>query len=137
MKQQYKVYLKEAIELANTSTMEKKHGCVIINPRFKDRPIVARGVNQHVYNLEDRNVFSRHAEMSAIATLIAIKGHNSIFFENCIAFVARVGTSRKEPEVKMSKPCPNCQRLFKKMGINKIYYTFDDDTVCSLKLCNM
>ena len=133
MKQQYKVYMQEAIELAKSSTMEKKHGCVIINVKNKDRPIVARGVNQHVYNLEDRHVFSRHAEMSAIASLIAIKGHNSSFFDHCIAFVARVGTSMN-PDVRMSKPCHHCQRLFLKMGVSKIYYTFDDNTVCSMKL---
>lgn len=136
MKQQYKDYMQEAIELAKSSTMEKKHGCIIIHAKNKDRPIVARGINQHVYNMENRHVFSRHAEMSAIASLIAIKGHNSNFFGKCIAFVARVGTARREPDVKMSKPCPGCQKLFQKMGITKIYYTFDDTTVCSLKMCS-
>jgi tRNA(Arg) A34 adenosine deaminase TadA len=133
MRQTYREYMQEAIKLATTSTMEMKHGCVIVNVRAKDgKPIVARGVNQHVLNLEDRRVFSRHAEMSAVASLIAIKGHNSSFFDKCVAFVARVGPSSTGNDVRMSKPCADCQRLLKKMGISKVYYTYDSRTVCCL-----
>lgn len=132
MKQQYRHYMQEAIDLAKSSTMEMKHGCVIVNEKAKDRPIVARGINQHIFNMEDRLVFSRHAEMSAVSSLIAIKGHNNNFFENCIAFVARVGPASSNHQVRMSKPCKDCQKLLQKIGINKVFYTYDNSTVCSL-----
>lgn len=126
MKSNYRRYMNEAIELAKGSTMESRHGCIVINEKCKDRPIVARGINEHIFNLEDRKVFSRHAENSAIAELIGMKGHNSKFFDNCIAFVARVGA---RDDVRFSKPCRKCQKLLRKVGIKKIFYTYDADTV--------
>lgn len=124
--------MQEAIELAKTSDMEMKHGCVIVNTRSRDRPVVARGVNQHVFNLEGRRVYSRHAEMDAVAHLLAIKSHNSSFFENCIAFVARVGPASSGHQIRMSRPCRDCQRLLQKIGIQRIYYTHDNRTICAM-----
>jgi len=130
MKQQNRYYMNAAIELAKQSTMEQRHGAIVVNEKCRDRPIVARGINEHVFNMEDRKVFSRHAEMSCVASLIAMKGHNSRFFDNCTVFVARVGA---RDEVRFSKPCKKCQRLLQKIGIKKIYYTYDENTVCTLE----
>lgn len=126
-------YLDVAIGLAKTSQMESMHGCVIVNDKVaRGNPIIATGVNTHIFNQEERGVFSRHAEMSALANLIAIKGHNSKFFSQCTAYVARVGSPSLGYPVRMSKPCEKCQRLLRKLGIERIVYTYDKDTICTL-----
>lgn len=121
-----------AIELAKTSTMDSHHATYIYNPKCKN-PIVTCGVNEHVHHQEDRRIFSIHSEMRALANLIAIRGHNEQFFSNCIAFVARVGTEKSGFPVKYSKPCLKCQKLLRKMGIKRVFYTVDEDTICELK----
>jgi deoxycytidylate deaminase len=126
-------FMQHAIELAKKSTMEMKHGCVIVNTKCRDKQIVATGINEHVLNCEERNVFSIHSEMKALANLIGIRGHNEKYLENCTAFVARVGSERLGYQVKMSRPCIKCQKLLKKMGIKRIFYTIDENSVAELK----
>lgn len=130
----WKDAMEYAIQLAKSSTMDSMHGCVILstNPKIKD-PIVAQGFNTHVHHQEHRRVFSIHAEMRALSDLIAIRGHNMQFFNNCIAFVARVGSENAGYPVRMSKPCLKCQKLLRKMGIKRVFYTVDENTICELK----
>lgn len=132
MREAHQRYIQEAIELAKTSHMESMHGCVIVNERSKVSPIIASGVNAHVQHQERRGVFSRHAEMSALANLIAIKGHNARFFSECTAYIARVGPKSIGHPVRMSRPCEKCQKLLRKLGIEKIVYTIDNDTMCTI-----
>jgi len=124
----------EAIELAKRSTMESKHGCVIINPRARDKWIVASGINEHLHNQEDRHVYSIHAEANALAQLLRIKSHNHTYFDDCIALVARVGPVSTNYRVRMSKPCPNCERMFRKIGIKRVFYTLDENTMVEMKI---
>jgi hypothetical protein len=116
-----------AISLARTSTMESRHGCVIVNQRRKGGPILARGVNRHVGGASraGRGVFSIHAEAAAAAGLLAIKAHDRRFFEKSTAYVARVG-GEGGATCRFSKPCPECQRLLRKLGVRTLYFTFDD-----------
>lgn len=130
-------YMREAIELAKRSTMESKHGCVIINPRARDNWVVASAVNEHVHNQEDRRVFSIHAEVNALAQLMRIKSHNQTYFEDCIALVARVGPPTQNYRVRMSKPCANCERMLRKMGIRRVFYTLDEATMGELRIHRM
>jgi deoxycytidylate deaminase len=129
----WKQAMDEAIELAKTSTMESMHAAVIVstNPKLRN-PIVSTGVNEHVKHLEHRKVFSIHAEMKALSNLIAIRGHNDQFFNNLCVLVARVGPETQGYPVRMSKPCLKCQKLLKKMGIRRIFYTVDENTICEL-----
>lgn len=125
-------YIQSAIDVAKTSQMESMHGCVIVNEKARGDPIIAVGVNQHIFNQEDRGVFSRHAEMSALANLIAIKGHNDKFFSQCTAYIARVGPVSIGHPIRMSKPCERCQKLLRKVGIERIVYTYDEDYICTV-----
>jgi pyrimidine deaminase RibD-like protein len=122
---QNRMYMDAAISLARTSTMESRHGCVIVNEKRKDGPIVARGVNRHVDGGASHGVFSIHAEAAAAAGLLAIKAHDRRFFRGSTAYVARVG-GEGGATCRFSKPCPECQRLLRKLGVRKLYFTFDD-----------
>lgn len=128
------MHMEEAIQLAKRSTMESKHGCVIINPKNRDKWVVASGINEHVQNQEDRNVYSIHAEVNALAQLLRIKSHNHTYFDDCIALVARVGPKSSNYKVRMSKPCANCERTLRKMGIKRVFYTIDENTMCEMRI---
>lgn len=132
MRETHRRYIQAAIDVAKTSQMESMHGCIIVNEKTRGDPIIVSGINAHVFNQEDRGVFSRHAEMSALANLIAIKGHNGKFFSECTAYIARVGPASKGHPVRMSKPCEKCQKLLIKVGIERIVYTCDDEMMCTI-----
>ena len=124
-------FMEIAIEHAKRSTMESKHGCVIINSKAQNK-LVAASCNEHIANQEDRSVFSIHAEVNALAQLLRIKSHNNTFFEHCVAFVARVGPPSSNFKVRMSKPCQNCQKMLRKLGIRKVFYTIDEHNIQEL-----
>ena len=127
MTRKYQEYMQQAIELAKRSTMEMKHGCVIVNNKYGcNSSVVATGINQHLFNQEERNVFSIHSEQMALSSLLALRSHNRSFMNNCIAFVARVGAPSQGYPVRMSKPCYKCQQLLFKLGVKKVFYTIDD-----------
>ena len=128
MRPKYSHYMRQAIELAKRSVMEQKHGCVVIH----NNEVVAQGVNEHIYNQEDRNVFSIHSEQSALSCLLAMKNHNHNFIKNCVVFVARVGPVSKGYPIRLSKPCKRCQTLLHKVGIRRVFYTVDDHTMQEL-----
>ncbi len=46
-------------------------------------------------------------------------------------YVVRVGKSGK---YKMSKPCPMCEAALKYVGVNRVYYSTDDETLEMIKL---
>jgi len=123
----------EAIELAKRSIMESKHGCVIVHGR---NGIVASGINEHLHNQEDRSIYSIHAEMNALCQLLRIKSHNERYMRDCVALVARVGPLSTGHAVRMSRPCEKCEKQLRKMGIRKVYYTFDQNHIGELVLHN-
>ena len=137
MKSKFSQYMLHAIELAKRSTMEQRHATVIINPKCRDNPIVATGVNEHLHNQENRDVFSIHSEQMAISSLLALKRYQPHFMKNCIAFVARVGPQSLGYPVRFSKPCPMCEQLLLKVGIRRVFYTVDDDHMAELIVHDM
>lgn len=128
MPQPHRKFIQDALELAKTSQMESMHGCIIAHKNNA----IANGINAHIYNQENRGVFSRHAEMSALANLIAIKGHNAKFLSECVVYVARVGPESIGFPPRMSKPCDKCLKLLQKVGIKKFVFTYNDDLICTI-----
>lgn len=107
-------FLKRAMNLASKSTcVHQKHGCVIV----KDDEIISEGFNHTNVHLYHK--FSIHAEVDAISKL----KHNKKTLLSCDLYVVRIGKESMGMPLKYSKPCDGCEKLIKKCGIRKIYYS--------------
>ena len=103
-----------AINEANKSTMIHKHGAVIIN---KSGDILGKGHNyiQSYYS----HLYSMHAEIAAIQNY---NKKNKNRKEELIMLVVRV-TGKEGKHTRNSKPCENCTKEIKKMGIKRTFYS--------------
>lgn len=110
-------YINKAINMAKKSTMEHKHGAVIVH----NNEIIATGFNYRQYYM--CHGFSIHAEVDA---LTKIKGRKNILAEAEL-YVARIGKYNPAAPgdfvVKYSKPCHECTKAITKHGIRKVYYS--------------
>lgn len=104
------------VEQACRSNMKyHKHGSAIT----KNNCIISTGYNSD-YNKIIKGHYSLHAEVDSLFKYKITK--QSI--ENLDLFVIRLKfNNRKIVGLNCSKPCNNCIRMCKKIGINRIYYS--------------
>jgi deoxycytidylate deaminase len=109
--------MEHAVKMAKKSTMEHKHGAVIVH----NNEIIATGFNYRKYYM--CHGFSIHAEVDALTKL---KGRKNILSEAEL-YVARIGKFNPAcPSsfcLKYSKPCRECSKAILKHGIRKVYYS--------------
>lgn len=103
-----------ATQLAKTSTMTQKHSAIIV---YQGK-IVAEGVN-HIEEYM-AHCYSIHAEVDA---LFKLKHKGRKFLEDCTMICVRVGSKNLEYPIKLSRPCPNCEKAIKQSGLKKIFYS--------------
>jgi len=124
MRRRDEYFCQVANETARKSAMNHKHGCVIV---YKDKEIVAHGVNHDVCTMND--IKSIHAEVSAINQLRKLMRTNKEknYIQNCKLYVVRVGSPNMNFPLKNSKPCLHCEQSIYKIGIPIVYYSTDDE----------
>lgn len=104
-----------AIALAKKSTMNQRHGAVII----KNGEIIGEGYN-HVASYMS-HCFSCHAEVAAI---LSLKNKSKRFLEDATMVVVRISNHTLSPQhLKLSKPCERCTQEIIKHGIGKVFYS--------------
>jgi tRNA(Arg) A34 adenosine deaminase TadA len=113
-------FLRKAAEVATKSIMTHKHGSIIVH----GDTILSEGWNQYITYYD--HSFSIHAEIDAIQKYRK-KIKNNVPFAEVELYVVRIGTNRMNNCLKYSKPCENCQKLIKRFGIPKAYYSTSDD----------
>lgn len=105
-----KFQLKYLINQALRSEEKFKHGAIILD---KKGNIISSGFNHKVdyYN----HKFTIHAEIDAINKII-----KNQYDLNNILIVIRIN---KNNELKMSKPCKDCEKYIVMNKIRKVYYS--------------
>lgn len=110
-------YINKAINMAKKSTMEHKHGAVIV----LNNEIIASGYNQRHYYM--CHGYSVHAEVDALSK---VKSKNFNLSE-AEMYVVRIScfnpTTPKKYCIRNSKPCQNCSNAIIKHGIKRVYYS--------------
>lgn len=109
----HQIYLDKAAEVAKYSTMQQKHGAVVV---YKNK-IIAYGFNHITNSLNDN--YSIHAEVAAISQLLKQKK----ILDECDIYVVRIASSRFNNCLKMSKPCEKCTNFINKYNIRRTYYS--------------
>lgn len=118
-------YLDIAAKIAMKSTMNHKHGCILVCKK----QIISSGYN---YSVGETSI---HAEIAAISN---VKGKFKKFLSESEMYVVRIGPNNFHDCLKYSKPCFNCQNYISKKSIKKIYYStnYDYDVAISEYLEN-
>jgi len=101
----------KVIALAKKSVMQHKHGAIIT----RNGEILGSGFN-HITDYMSHQ-WSCHAEIAAIQNCKKKDKHN---LSDATLIVARIG---KDGELRLSKPCINCQKQIEKCGIKRIFYS--------------
>lgn len=118
-KQRHQYYCQRAADQAFKSTMQHRHGCVIV---YNDRDIIAKGYNHTRCTME--NEFSIHAEVEAINKLRQVlKTKSKDFINKCTLYVVRIGKDSLGNPLKMSEPCPRCSAAIRNVGIPRVVYS--------------
>jgi deoxycytidylate deaminase len=117
------LFLDKAAEIAKYSTMQQKHGAVVVHKN----KIIAYGFNYMTHYLNDNN--SIHAEVAAISQVFK----NKTILEDCDIYVVRIAPARYNNCLKLSKPCDKCTKFIKKYNIRCTYYStnYEFDYLCS------
>jgi tRNA(Arg) A34 adenosine deaminase TadA len=112
-------FCNKAANLAKKSTMQHRHGCVIV---YNDKEIVAQGYNHMQCTME--NVFSIHAEVEAVNKFRQVlRTKSKDFINKCTLYVVRIGTDSMNNPLRMSEPCDHCAMVIKNIGIPKVCYS--------------
>lgn len=109
----HQIFLDKAAEIAKYSTMQQKHGAVVV---YKNK-IIGYGFNYMVNHLNDNN--SIHAEVAAISQVFK----NKTILGECDIYVVRIGPPRFNNCLKLSKPCEKCTKFINKYNIRCAYYS--------------
>jgi deoxycytidylate deaminase len=111
-----------AVQQAQKSTMQHRHGAIIVN---KCGDILGQGYN-NVHSFYSHQ-YSMHAEVAAIQNLRK-KNRKLWVAEDLTMIVVRIGGRTGECcYTKLSKPCHDCQKEIKKMGIKRVFYSVNND----------
>ena len=113
-------FFDKAAEVAKYSTMQQKHGAVVI---YKNK-VIACGFNYMVSHLNDNN--SIHAEVAAISQVFK----NKNILSECDIYVVRIAPMRYNNCLKMSKPCEKCTKFIKKYNVRCTYYSTNYEYEC-------
>ena len=114
---QQELFLQKAADLARRSSMNHRHGCIIV----KDGEIISEGFNSTEVQLYHVN--SIHAEIDCLSKL----KKNPKMLQDCEMYVVRIGTEKMGNPLKYSKPCQDCTKVILKSGIKKIYYSTSEE----------
>lgn len=118
-RQRHQYYCQRAADLATKSTMQHRHGCVIV---YNDREIIAQGYNHTRCTMEQE--FSVHAEVEAINKFRQLlKTKSRDFLSKCTLYVVRIGKDTLGQPLMMSAPCSRCTNVIHRMGIPKVVYS--------------
>jgi deoxycytidylate deaminase len=109
----HQLFLDKAAEIAKYSTMQQKHGAVVVHKN----KIVGCGFNYMVDHLNDNN--SIHAEVAAISQVFK----NKMILEECDIYVVRIGPAIYNNCLKLSKPCEKCAKFIRKYNLRCAYYS--------------
>lgn len=115
----HRTYIDVAIEQAKKSPCSYKHGSVIVN----NKEIISKGYNNYIYSCYSfsKGKITIHAECDSINKSIRKNGKRSL--KGSIIYVVRINYN---DELKMSKPCKNCQAVIEKFGIKTVYYSTNE-----------
>ena len=97
-------------------------GGAIISLGFNSDKYTSIGKN---YRTPDSGHPTYHAEIKA---LLNLPRHIT---KGCVMYVARC--SKDGSEDRISKPCSMCHAVMLERGINKVYYTMNDEIIGSYK----
>jgi len=109
----HELFLIKAAEIAKNSTMQHKHGAVIV---YKNN-IIASGFNYYCDYMNSN--YSIHAEVSAISKVF----YNKKLLELCDIYIVRIAPIIYNNCLKNSKPCKSCTNFIKKYNLRNIYYS--------------
>jgi deoxycytidylate deaminase len=109
----HQLFLDIAAETAKFSTMQQKHGAVVVHKN----KVIACGFNYITHFLNDNN--SIHAEVAAISQVFK----NKMILEECDIYVVRIATARFNNCLKLSKPCDKCTKFINKYNLRCAYYS--------------
>lgn len=118
----YLKMIRNAIKEAYKSNFDLRIGAVIV----KSGRVLSKGYNKTgVYTKYAHVEFlSIHAEVDAI-----IKCLKSYRYSNLIGAKIYIAGLRKNGRLLLSKPCTRCAQLIRNVGIKKVYYTTNEQTV--------
>ena len=123
-----KRYFELARRAAWQSDFETRHGAVLVS----GGSVVNVSHNSSKWNAfaarfhqKSFRLASRHAEISCILGIAREKTENSILF---VVRINRVG------KLMMSKPCAMCATCCAFVGIDKIFYSIDENNIGILRL---
>lgn len=124
-------FLSHAARIAQKSTMEHKHGAVIV----LDNQIIACGFN-HVEEFMCHN-YSIHAEVDAILKAKKKSKKQKYDLTDADMYVVRIGSIRMDYPLKYSRPCPDCEKAISKHGLRRVYYSTNKEfyECCSTITC--
>ncbi|KKM03445.1 hypothetical protein LCGC14_1774320 [marine sediment metagenome] len=108
------MYYKVAIEQAKKSQYKKRVGAIVV---YKGN-IVGKGYNK-VHSTGVPRLDGKHAELEALGNTTAK------YRKGSTVYVCRLTRSG---HIAMSKPCPACTVVMKKIGVKYVWYSSSDDT---------
>ena len=116
MKKSHEFFFKEAGIFSEKSGHPRfQHGSVCV----RKNTIVGRGTNKG----------RLHAEVSSLICGQNSQNNKSLRNSPPVVFVVRVNVSG---QFRNSKPCENCQRFMRRVGVQKVYFSTDSgfDMMC-------
>lgn len=117
------LYLDDLINLSQKSNVKYKHGAIIIDEKGK---VLSKAHNAKIiFSIKskdelDEKKLTFHAEEICINKAL----NRGISLKNKILIAIR---TNKNKEIKLSKPCKNCQKLMKKVGIKYCIYSVNKE----------
>ena len=110
--------LELAKRVASNSTYGKlKHGAVLIK---------GGNVVNVAFNKPDYTKFGNRFRNNYTCGIATTHAEIGAILEGATVFVVRIN---RRGEYRMSKPCPMCEDVLKFVGVKKVVYTTDGDTV--------
>ena len=107
-------YFDYAAEIAKKSSMNQKHGCIIVHKKI----IIASGYNK----MPSSHKESTHAEENAINKAKQM----NYDLRECDLYIVRIGSTTQDYPLKYSKPCNKCSQYISQNKIKKAYYSLDE-----------
>lgn len=118
-------YFDIAVHEAKKSTMEKRHGAVLI---YRNK-VIGKGHNSFLptsghhhtsKHIEEKSHgrFSEHAEVACIRS---VHKYNTKYIPESVMLVVRI----LKKDYGSSAPCPSCHKAILRSKIRRVYYTTD------------
>lgn len=135
-------YVELAMEKAQESDLYKRHGCVLVRSG-KVRAVTCNTSSRSA--LSGRTMPTLHAEMCALSQVFRKRqspGTNrrqrlqskKIRNRNVDIYVIRINA---ENDLLNSRPCQDCLRALRKMGVDRVFYSNTDGDIVMEKVCDM